>query len=161
MKLRLLDVISLNLCLVAVEPVDSVRNLGVILDSELSMRVHIRKLSSIFFIHLRRLRKFRPLIDTASAQRFVSAFILSRFDYCNAVLGGLPTSKLAPLQRVLNAAASFLAGATPRTHVNGIMKLLHWLPIAYWIRFKLCALVHGVHNGNSHSYLIYTTTPIS
>ena len=157
--LRQLDVMSLNLCSVGVEPVDSVRDLGVILDSELSMQVHISKISSTCFFHLRRLRKLRPLIDTASAQRLASAFILSRVDYCNAVR--LPTSPLAPLQRVLNASARFVAGATSRTHVSGIMKSLHWLPIAYRIRFKLCVLMHGVHNGTSPSYLTDTTTPIS
>ena len=66
-KLRQLDVMSLNLCSVAVEPVNSVRAIGVILDSELSMRVRISKISSTCFFHLRRLRKLRPLIDSASA----------------------------------------------------------------------------------------------
>ena len=159
MKLRQLDVMSLNLCSVAVEPVDSVRDLGVILDSELSMRVHISKISSTCFFHLRRLRKLLPFIDAASAQRLASAFILSRVDYCNAVLAGLPTSTFAPLQRVINAAARF--GATSRAHVSGITKSLHWLPIAYRIRLKLCVLMHGVHNGTSPSYLTDTTTPIS
>ena len=97
------------------------------------------------------------MINTASAQRLASAFILSRVDYCNAVLTGLPTSTLASLQRVLNAAARFVADATSRTHVSGIMKSLHWLPIAYRIRFKLSVLMHGT----SPSYLTDATTPIS
>ena len=87
--------------------------------------------------------------------------MLPRVDYCNAVLTGLHTSTLASLQRVLNAAARFVAGATSRTHVSGMMKSLHWLPIAYRIRFKLCVPMHGVHNGTSSSYLTDTTTPIS
>ena len=121
----------------------------------------ISKLSSIFFFHLRRLRKLCSLIDTASTQRLASAFILSRIDYYNTVLAGLPTSTLAPLQRALNAAARFMAGATSRTHVSGIMKSLHWLPIAYRIRLKLCVVMHAVHNGTSPSYLTDTTIPIS
>ena len=120
-----------------------------------------RQVTSRCFFHLRRLRKLRPLIDTASAQRLASAFILSRVYYCNAVLAGLPTSTLASLQRVLNAAARFVAGATSRTHVSGIMKSLHWLPIAYRIRFKLCVRMHDVHNVASPSCLTDTTTPIS
>ena len=48
-KLRQLDVMSLNLCQVAVEPIDSVRDLSVILDSELSMREYISKISSTCF----------------------------------------------------------------------------------------------------------------
>ena len=101
------------------------------------------------------------MIDTASAQSLASAFILSRVDYYNAVLAGLTTSTLASLQRVLNAAAHFVASATSRTHVSGIMKSLHWLPIAYRICFKLCVPMHGVHNGTSPSYLTDKTTPIS
>ena len=106
-KLTQLDVMGLNLCSVALEPVNSVRDHGVILDSELSMRVHISKISSICLFHLRRLRKLRLLIDTASAQRIASAFKLSRVDYCNAVLAGLPSSILAQLVQVMNAAAVF------------------------------------------------------
>ena len=74
------------------------------------------------------------------------------------MLAGLPTGTLAPLQRVLNAVAHFVAAATSHTHVSGFMKSLHWLPIAYRIRFKLCVLMHGVHNG---TYLMDTTTLIS
>ena len=44
-KLRQLDLMSLNLCLIAVEPVDSVRDLSVILESELSMWVYVSKIS--------------------------------------------------------------------------------------------------------------------
>ena len=143
MKLAQFDVMSLNLYSVAVEPVDSVRDLGVIIDSELSMRVHISKISSTCFFQFR-LRKLRPLIGTTPAQRIVSAFILSRVDYCNAVLAGLPTSILAPLQRILNAAARFVAGITSRRQVSGIMKSLHWLQIAYRIRFKPCVLIQSV-----------------
>ena len=39
--------------------------------------------------------------------------------------------------------------------------ILHWLPIAYRIRFKLGVLMHDVHNGTSASYLTDTITPIS
>ena len=119
------------------------------------MRVHISKISSICFFHLRRLRKLRPLIDTASAQHLASAFILSRVDYSNDVLADLPAGTLAPLQRVLNAAARFVAGATMRTHVSGIMKSLHWLC------FTLCVLMHSVHNGISPLYLMDTATSSS
>ena len=40
-----------------VEPVNSVRNLGVYMDSALSMRTHIAKVSSACFYYLRRLRQ--------------------------------------------------------------------------------------------------------
>ena len=42
-----------------VTPVDVVRNIGVYLDSELSMKQHVAKVASICFFHLRRLRQVR------------------------------------------------------------------------------------------------------
>ena len=46
--------------------------------------------------------------------RLVSALVLSRLDYCNAVLTGLPASTLAPLRRVLHAAARVVLELRPR-----------------------------------------------
>ena len=73
------------------------------------------------------------------------------------MLAGLPTSTIAPLQRVLNVSARFVAGDTSRTHVSGIIKSLHWLPIRYRIRLKLSVLMHGVQTLTSPSYLTDTT----
>ena len=47
----------------------------------------------------------RGQLDKEVTGRLLSAFILSRLDYCNAILVGLPASTLAPLQRVMHAAA--------------------------------------------------------
>ena len=49
--------------------------------------------------HLRRLRRLRGIICSSTMQRLV----LSRLDYFNAVLSGLPSTTLDPLRRVLNA----------------------------------------------------------
>ena len=46
------------------------------------------------------------MLDPSSRQGLVSAFILSRIDFCNAAYAGLPARTLEPLQRLLNAAAS-------------------------------------------------------
>ena len=69
-------------------------------------------------------------------------FILSRLDYCNAILARLPVSTLAPLQRVLHAAARVVCDLKPRDHISEAVRALHWLPIQQRIDFKLCLLVH-------------------
>ena len=46
--------------------------------------------------------------------KLVTALVLSRLDYCNAVLAGLPASTLAPFQRVLHAAARTVLDLKPR-----------------------------------------------
>ena len=56
---------------------------------------------------------------------------MSRLNYCNAVLAGLPASTLAPLQSVLNAAAHLMVGTVAGNLVGDVMWSLHWLLIAY------------------------------
>ena len=87
--------------------------------------------------------------------RLVSALVLSRLYYCNAVLTGLPASTLAPLQWVglLHAAARVVMDLRPRVHVSSALRELHWLPIKQRIEFKLCLLVHKSLIGHSPAYI--------
>jgi len=97
--------ITIHLGQVDIEPVDCVRDLGVLLDSSLSMHQHIARITSTCFFHLRRLRKFSRILDIDARKRLVCALILTRVDYCNTALAGLSDSALAPLQRVLHVTA--------------------------------------------------------
>ena len=121
LKLRKQDVMSLNLCSVAVEPVDSVRDLGVNLDSELSMRVDNFKQN---FIKLR--------FPSSSLGNFVHWSIqhphnVSRqLSYCR----GLPTvTQCSPvyIPVPLHHCSEFwmllpALWSKPRIHVSGIVK---------------------------------------
>ena len=110
--------VSVRVGQTVIQPPDRVRDLGVILDCSLSMRQHIAKVMSTCFFHLRRLRKIGKVLDQDSRNRLVCAVILTRIDYCNTLFAGLPDSTLAPLQRVLHAAAHFVGGLQPRDHVT-------------------------------------------
>jgi hypothetical protein len=94
-----------------IKPVSVVRDLGVLLDQELSMKPHISKVTSTCFYQLRRLKQVRRILGPEITATLVTAFVLSRLDYCNAVLAGLPKSTIAPLQRVQNAAARLITGS--------------------------------------------------
>ena len=87
---------------VVIKPSLTIRDLCVWLDSELTMHDHILRTSSTCFYHLHKLRQHAEL----SARQ-------SRLEYCNAVLAGLPSSSLAPLQRVLYVAVRLVTGLGP------------------------------------------------
>ena len=78
-------------------PVTVVRDLGVMIDAELFMCEHVYGISRTCFYQLRRLRSVRRQLGRDVTARLVSAFVLSRLDYYNAVLAGLPATTLEPL----------------------------------------------------------------
>jgi Reverse transcriptase (RNA-dependent DNA polymerase) len=110
-KLKLLSDGDYNLHLgsVVMKPDSVVRDLEVLLYSELSLRPHINKIASACFYHVRHLRKLRFILDQAAKQRLVSALNFSRLGYCNSVLSGLLARIITPQHRVMNAAAQLTA----------------------------------------------------
>ena len=54
--------------------VEVVRDLGVLLDCELSMKQHIARIASNCFYHLRRLRQIRRVVGKEVASQLVSVF---------------------------------------------------------------------------------------
>ena len=105
----------------AVQPVRCVRNLGIYIDSDLSMRSHVSKAVSNCFAALRRLQSIRRLVS----QPVLS--IMTRLDYDSVTLAGLPGHLLDRLQSVLNAAARLVCYAQKYDHVTHLLWDLHWL----------------------------------
>ena len=72
----------------------SLRNLGFYLNENLSMDAHIIYLCRILFCQLRRIGKIRSFLSTDAANKLTVSLILSRSDYCNSLLAGIPDNKL-------------------------------------------------------------------
>jgi len=85
----------------------------------------------------------------------VLSMVLTRLDYCNAFLAGLPAYQLDRLQSAsaINAAARIIYGASRYDHVSSLLKELHWLRVPERIEFKFCALVYKCMNGSGPAYL--------
>ncbi len=85
----------------------TVKNLGVILDSKLSFEIifpMLQKQHSSILEHFQATEH----VKVSDAEKLVHAFMTSRLDYCNALLGGCPASSINKLQIVQNAAARVL-----------------------------------------------------
>ena len=123
-------------------PQSPVRNLGVWLDSNLSMGDHITKTSSAAFYYLYNIRRIRKYLSKECAETLIHAFISSRLDYCysNSLLYGLPPYQIQKLQRVQNSAARLVFEESKFCHITPLLRALHWLPVAYRIVFKILLL---------------------
>ncbi len=96
---------SIQLGTSIITPSTSVRNLGVIFDDQLTFKEHIAKTARSCRFALHNIRKIRPFLTEHAAQLLVQALVVSRLDYCNALLAGLPSNTIKPLQMIQNAAA--------------------------------------------------------
>ena len=108
----------MHVCSSTIESVGVVRNLGVMIDAQLSMHEQVSRTAQVCFFHLRRLRSIRRQLGRDVTMKLVVALVFSRLDYCNAVLAGLPAATLAPLQRVLHAAARLVNDLRPHDHAR-------------------------------------------
>ena len=163
-KLSSLSVSSLQLDETSITLSDSVKNLGVTLDSTLSMQNYIRQTAQSCYYQLRRISSVRKFLSTDTTAKLVTSLILSRLDYCNALLSGLPASSIHSLQRIQNCAARLVFKKKKKSdHVTPLLQSLHWLPIPQRIRYKLSCLCYKSINNSAPVYLsdclqIYTPT---
>jgi len=75
-------------------------NLGVTFDDQLTFTDHITKTARSCRFTLHNIRKFRPFISEHATQLLVQALVISRLDYCNPLLAGLPSCAIKPLQMI-------------------------------------------------------------
>src|SRR5688572_1634079 len=134
--------LSLSTSSSLLSPASTVRDLGVILDSALSLKPQIAAISRACLFHLRRIRQLRSTLDSASLKTLINCLILTRLDYCNSVLYGLPECTLLPLTRILHQAARLCLGLSYRDHIIPALRSLNWLPVCERIRFKLALLMY-------------------
>ena len=89
----------------------------------------------------------------ADTERIVHAFVLSKLDYCNSLLYGLPSREIEKLQRLQNTAARLTVCTKKTDHITPVLKKLHWLPVNDRITFKLLLLTYKSLNGVAPVYI--------
>ena len=114
----------------------SLRNLGVTLDRTLSLHQHVLNICRSAFLELRHINSIRNFLSTDAVKTLVCSLVLSRIDYCNSLLAGLPQCLLKKIQSVQTAAAKMIFQASKSDHVLPNLQKLHWLPISCRIEHK-------------------------
>ncbi len=90
------------------------------------------------------------MLTVSDAEKLVYAFMTSRLDYCNALLGGCPASSINKLQIVQ---ARVFTRSRKYDHITPILQSLHWLPIKFCISYKILLLAYKALNDLAPAYL--------
>ena len=153
---------ELNIAGVPIKPATHVRDLGVMIDNDLSLQAHINHVTRTCFYHLRQLRVVRRSLTTDTAHSLVRALVHSRLDYCNGVLAGMFQYQIDRLQSVLRAAARLVLGLPKWASVSDAMHdELHWLPFPERVEFKLCSVVYKCLHESAPRYLSQYCIPVA
>ena len=73
-----------------IQPAESVRDLGVLINSAMTLTTHVNHLVGICFFHLWQIRIIRRSLSTDAAHSLVRALIHAPVDYCNGLLASCP-----------------------------------------------------------------------
>ena len=151
--------LSITIDNTVVSPSQSARNLGVILDDQLSFSANIAAITRSCRFLLYNIRRIRPFLTEKTAQILIQALVISCLDYCNSLLAGAPASAIRPLQLIQNAAARLVFNRPKFSHTTSLLRSLHWLPVAARIQFKTLVLAYRAVKGSAPSYLQVMVKP--
>jgi len=129
------------------------RNLGVYIDSHLSMDYHVTMVSRSINAALFKISKIRKYLDTDTCNQLINGLMLSRLDYCNSLLYGANDAVLNQLQLLQKRAARVLTFTPKFDHITPILKELHWLPVQHRISFKILLLSYKCLHDLAPAYL--------
>ena len=105
------------------------------------------------YFELRRLAYIRRFLTSTATATLVSAFVLSRIDYCNSLLFGSTLDVTSHLQRIQNYAARVILRLPMSSRITIHLKSLHWLPVKVRSTYKIACLCYHCHSSTAPSYV--------
>ena len=131
----------------------SVKNLGLKLDCHHTMNAHVSNIARTCYVELRRLASIRRFLTSTATATLVSAFVLSRIDYCNSLLFGSTHDVTSNLQRMQNYAARVILRLPKSSSITIHLRSLHWLPVKVRSTYKITCLCYHCHSSTAPSYI--------
>ena len=131
----------------------SAMNLGFTLDCHLTMIAHFFNIARTCYFELRRLVSIRRFLTNTATATLVSAFAMSRIDYCNSLLFGSTHDVTSHLQGIQNNAARVILRLPMSSSITIHSKSLHWLPVKVRSTYKIVCLCYHCHSNTAPSYV--------
>ena len=136
-----------------VQKSESVTVLGLTLTANINLKSFITLKCKSCNFQLQNLKSVKNSLDQDLRFMLINSLVLSKLDYCNAVLAACTQTEIQRLQVVMNDCVRFVFSLRRNVHITEYRKRLHLLPVKHRIVHKLCTLAHKIVNGIAPSYL--------
>ena len=134
----------INISNIIIKSSMSVRDLGVHIDSTMSLKSHVNKVSQTAFTYLRVISRMRHLLNERSTTLLVHSLVLSRLIYCGSLYYGVNKSEIVQLNRIINYAVRVTKKLGTTDDVSQISSLLNWPDVTQRIIHHVCCIIHQV-----------------
>ena len=134
-------------------PSNSLKNLCFTFDCHLTMNAHVTNIARTCYYELRRLASIRRFLTSTATATLVSAFVLSRVDYCNSLLFGSTHDVTSHLQRIQNYAARVILCLPKSSSITTHLESLNWIPVKVGSTYKIACLCYHCRSSTAPSYV--------
>ncbi len=110
---------------------NQVRNLGVILETDLSFSSHVKAVTKSAYYHHNDIARIRSFVCSQDLEKLFHAFITSKVDYFNG------KKTITQLQLIQNAAARIMTRTRTTEHIRPVLRSLDWIPVTFRIDLTL------------------------
>ena len=117
------------------------------------MNAHVSNIARACYFELRRLASIRRFLTSTATATLVSAFVLSKIDYCNSLLFGCIHDVTSHLQQIHNYAARVILHLPKSSSITMHLKSLHLLPVKVRSTYKIACLCYHCHSRTAPSYV--------
>ena len=134
-------------------PVKVVKDLGIILDSNLTYNEHIITTVSACMKRLGQINRVKHAFDQRTLTIIINSLVFSKLFYCSNVWSNTTERNLDKLQAVQNFACRIISGARKFDHITPILKRLQWLPVRDQLYYRQVIMCFKCMTGSAPGYL--------
>lgn len=131
------------------------RNLGLLIDSELRFREHIKQLHRRSFTTLKLIFANRHILNTRLRKQLCESLVLSHYNYCDHIYGfSIDVLDKYRVQKVQNACCRLIFGLRKYDHVSHTHRVLNWLTMENRRVLHFGCFIYHIINGKDPPYAL-------
>ena len=150
---RLPNEISISFLGKEITPVSSAKDLGIILDNNLTYDQHIHQLTSSCITKLCQIDRVKNSFDRDTLCTIISALVLSKLFYSSTVWSNTTATNIKKLQAVQNFACRIITKTTKFEHITPALREIQWQPINEHLHYRDTVMTFRCMKGLAPTYL--------